>query len=145
MFRISSVPIDPAELNRSLRDDAAGALVEFVGIVRDNHQGRSVTGLDYEAYEPLATREGTAVCEEAADRFGVLRVECVHRTGTLAVGEPAVWIGVLSAHRGPAFEACRYVIDELKERVPIWKKEHYTEGESEWVDPTRRSPEGART
>lgn len=137
MFRISSVPLDTASLAAELHDPAAGALATFVGVVRSNHHGREVTGLDYEAYEPLATAEGTRICEEALRRFDVLRVECVHRVGTLAVGEPAVWIGVLSAHRGAAFEACRYVIDELKERVPIWKKEHYVSGPAEWVDPTK--------
>ncbi len=137
MFRISSTAIDPLREAHALRDDRAGALVEFVGIVRDNHQGRAVSGLDYETYEPLASNEGECICGEAANRFDVLRIECVHRVGSLRIGETAVWIGILSAHRHPAFEACRYVIDELKKRVSIWKKEHYLEGGAEWVDPTK--------
>jgi molybdopterin synthase catalytic subunit len=90
--------------------------------------------LEYEAYETLAVKEGKRIVAEALARFGVRRVACVHRLGELAIGELAVWVAVSAAHRDEAFAACRYVIDEVKQRVPIWKKEHYPDGDSGWVN-----------
>ncbi len=90
--------------------------------------------LEYEAYEALALKEGERIVAEALERFGVRRIACVHRVGELAIGELAVWVGVSAAHRDEAFAACRYVIDEVKQRLPIWKKEHYPEGDSGWVN-----------
>ncbi|HWA87721.1 MAG TPA: molybdenum cofactor biosynthesis protein MoaE, partial [Opitutus sp.] len=89
--------------------------------------------LDYAAFGELAEREGARILEEARAKFDVLAIACVHRVGALKIGDLAVWVGVVAAHRGAAFDACRYVIDEAKARVPIWKKEHYTDGASEWV------------
>lgn len=133
MVRICREPIDVQELTRALHDARAGAVVTFEGTVRDHSHGRAVTSLAYEAYDALAVREGERILEEARGRFAVERLALVHRAGELRVGECAVWVGVSAAHRGEAFAACRYVIDELKERLPIWKRERYAEGESEWV------------
>ena len=92
------------------------------------------TALEYQAYAELAQKEGEAVVHHAVEEFGVLRAHCVHRIGSLAIGDVAVWIGIISGHREAAFQACRYVIDEVKKRVPIWKQENYTDGSREWRD-----------
>ncbi len=134
-FSLSTAPLDPAMLVAALRDAAAGALVTFEGWVRAENEGRAVRALEYEAYGTLALKEGERIAVEAGERFAVTSVRCVHRLGRLSVGEAAVWIGVTAAHRGPAFAACSYVIDEVKRRVPIWKKEHYADGASEWTCP----------
>ena len=124
-------------LRESLADPGCGGYAAFEGWVRDHHEGRRVRGLEYEAYEALAAEEGRRILDEARERFGVQRAACVHRVGALAIGELAVWVGVSSPHRDEAFLACRYIIDELKARLPIWKKEHYVEGESAGVDCAR--------
>ena len=133
-FRISPGEIDQAAELAALEDAASGAVVSFCGRVRDHNEGRAVTRLEYECYEELAVSEGARVVAEARERFGASRVRCVHRTGDLAIGEPAVWVGVAAAHRDEAFAAARYVIDEVKKRVPIWKREHYPEGPAEWIN-----------
>lgn len=133
MFAVTPEPIDPAACAELLDDPRAGAWVTFDGRVRNHHQGRSVTRLEYEAYEPLACSEGERILTEARDRFPILSAHCVHRVGRLEIGEIAVWIGVAAAHRGEAFAACAFVIDEIKARVPIWKKEYYAGGEARWV------------
>ena len=134
MFEISSKIIEVDSLRRGLMDSGCGGYTAFEGWVRDHHQGRAVSGLHYEAYADLAQAEGLKILAEAEERFGPVRLACVHRIGDLAVGELAVWVGAAAPHRDEAFKACRYVIDELKQRLPIWKKEHYLEGESSWVD-----------
>jgi molybdopterin synthase catalytic subunit len=93
-----------------------------------------VTRLEYEAFEALADKEGERIVREAIERFGITKAACVHRIGALAIGDLAVWVGVSSRHRAEAFAACRYIIDEVKHRVPIWKKEHYANGDSGWVN-----------
>ena len=135
MFAISEAPIDVARLQHGLEADGAGAIVTFEGRVRNYNEGRAVNGLSYQAYIELAEAEGRRIVEEARGRFEVERISCVHRMGDLALGEVAVWAGVSAGHRAAAFEACRYVIDEVKARVPIWKREHYVEGDSEWLHP----------
>jgi molybdopterin synthase catalytic subunit len=135
MFAISEAPIDVVRLQRGLEADAAGAVVYFEGRVRSYNDGRAVNGLSYQAYVELAEAEGRRIVEEARRRFDVERVSCVHRVGDLALGDVAVWAGVSAGHRAAAFDACRYVIDEVKARVPIWKREHYVEGDSEWLHP----------
>lgn len=137
-FRLSDSPIDPDALRRTLQSQAAGAYVSFEGWVRARNEGRMVTALEYEAYGALAQTEADAILAEARGKWGLLEIACVHRVGRLSLGELAVWIGVISEHRGEAFDACRYTIDELKARVPIWKKEHYTEGASIWVNSATR-------
>jgi molybdopterin synthase catalytic subunit len=134
MFKISTAPIDPAALQRSLANVQAGACVTFEGWVRNRNDGQAVLALDYEAYVPLAEKEGEKILAEVRARFPVLDVVCVHRVGALQLGDLAVWVGVTAEHRVAAFEACRQVIDEAKARVPIWKKEHYASGATEWIN-----------
>lgn len=134
-FVLSAAPIDPASLRAAMADVRAGAFAGFEGRVRDHNDGRTVEGLHYEAYAALAEAEGEQVLAEAMARFDILDARCVHRTGDLAVGDVAVWVGVSAAHRDAAFAACRYVIDEVKARVPIWKREAYVEGGRDWLHP----------
>ena len=135
MFRLGENPIDTATLARSLAQARAGACVTFEGWVRDHNEGRAVLRLGYQAYAPLALAEGERILAEARTKFAIVEAACVHRVGTLEIGELAVWVGVSAAHRAAAFDACRYVIDEVKRRVPIWKNEHYADGESGWLHP----------
>ena len=121
-------------LRAALADPACGGFACFEGWVRDHNEGARVQRLEYEAYEALAVREGERIVAEALARFGVTRAACVHRAGRLAIGEVAVWVGASSPHRDEAFLACRYIIDEVKHRLPIWKKEHYVGGDSGWVN-----------
>lgn len=134
-FQLSDAPLDIAPLRAQVLDPRAGGYASFEGWVRDHHAGRAVGGLDYEAYAALAEREGARIMAEAKARFDVIEACCVHRVGTLAIGDLAVWVGVSAAHRGAAFDACRYIIDETKRRVPIWKREHYREGDADWLHP----------
>ncbi|MBX3117457.1 MAG: ThiF family adenylyltransferase [Fimbriimonadaceae bacterium] len=129
MFRITSEPLVPVVMHCA----GAGGFVSFEGKIRDHHQGREVLALEYEAPQDLAEAEGRQLLLEAAERFGLLSVEAIHRVGRLEIGETAVWIGVAAAHRREAFEACEWILDALKRRVPIWKKEHYADGDSGWV------------
>jgi molybdopterin/thiamine biosynthesis adenylyltransferase/molybdopterin synthase catalytic subunit/rhodanese-related sulfurtransferase len=133
-FRFSSSPLDESALRAGLDDPACGGYAAFEGWVRDHNEGRRVRRLEYEAFEPLAVKEGERIIAEAIARFGVERAACVHRIGALEIGEKAVWVGVAARHRDEAFRACRYIIDEVKHRVPIWKKEHYESGDSGWVN-----------
>jgi molybdopterin synthase catalytic subunit len=133
-FTLSPKAINPPALLAAMGDTAAGACVTFEGRVRAQNDGRAVKALEYEAYAPLAEKEGARIMAELAARFPVIRAVCVHRTGRLELGELAVWVAVSAAHRGAAFEACRFAIDQVKERVPIWKKEHYADGSTEWIN-----------
>jgi molybdopterin synthase catalytic subunit len=141
-FRLTDTAIDPSALLGAFRDVRAGACVTFEGRVRDQNDGKPVRALDYEAYEPLARKEGERILEEAARRFDILWASCVHRTGKLQLGDIAVWVAVAAAHRASALDACRYVIDETKARVPIWKREHYADGTTEWINCAARGPAG---
>lgn len=132
-FSLAPDPIDVPRLSSEMSDEAAGACVTFEGRVRNHNEGRPVAQLEYEAYPRMALQEGARVLAEAREHFAVLDARCVHRVGRLAIGETAVWVGVISAHRDEGFAACRYIIDEVKKRVPIWKKEHYREGDTSWV------------
>ena len=134
-FALADSVIDIAALQATLRDPRAGACASFEGWVRDHNGGRPVIGLRYEAYAELAAREGEAILAEALARFDIVDAACVHRTGDLAIGELAVWVGASAAHRDAAFAACRWIIDEVKARVPIWKHERYAEGEPGWLHP----------
>ena len=133
-FSISAEPIDIAAMRASMGDISAGGFVCFEGWVRDNNEGRRVQRLAYEAFVPLAEKEGLRILDEAMRVFPVFDIRCVHRVGTLELGDLAVWVGVSAQHRGAAFDACRFVIDEVKSRVPIWKKEHYADGDSGWIN-----------
>jgi molybdopterin synthase catalytic subunit len=122
-FQFIRTPIAPEQLRVGLADPACGGYAAFEGWVRDSNEGQRVRGLEYEAFEALGVREGERIVAEAIARFGAL-----------AVGELAVWVGASAAHRDEAFRACRYIIDEVKHRLPIWKKEHYLNGDSGWVN-----------
>jgi len=133
-FRFTQTAIDTARGRAELLHRGAGGYVSFEGWVRDLNEGREVLRLEYEAFQELALKEGDRILEEALLRFPIKHALCIHRVGELALGEMAVWVGVSAAHRSEAFDACRYVIDEVKHRVPIWKKEHYRSGDSGWVN-----------
>lgn len=137
MFRIISDPIDTRACRERISAPAAGGFAVFEGCVRDHNDGRAVDFLEYEAYAALAEKEGRRILEEARKRFDIERAYAEHRTGRLEIGEVAVWVGVSAAHRDAAFAACRYVIDEVKRRVPIWKREQYADGTSHWVNCAR--------
>ncbi|HEX6998810.1 MAG TPA: molybdenum cofactor biosynthesis protein MoaE [Gammaproteobacteria bacterium] len=139
-FALSAAPLDPEALKRELEAAAAGACVSFEGWVRNHNEGEAVLALEYEAHEPIAVREGERIVAEACEKFAVIAAHCRHRVGRLAIGDCAVWVGVSAAHRGAAFDACRYIIDETKRRVPIWKKEHYASGQSGWVNCATGAP-----
>ncbi|MBI4557914.1 MAG: ThiF family adenylyltransferase [Candidatus Hydrogenedentes bacterium] len=134
MFYLSDKPILVPELVKRLADRGAGACATFEGWVRDHNEGKTVLRLEYEAYDELALSEGNAILDEARERFGCSHVLSAHRVGTLEIGDLAVWVGVSAPHRDEAFAACRYIIDGIKHRVPIWKKEYYTDGDSGWVN-----------
>jgi molybdopterin synthase catalytic subunit len=134
-FSLSDTPFDTASERAKLLDDRVGGFASFEGWVRDHNDGRPVNGLRYEAYAALAEAEGERVLTEALSKFDILDARCVHRVGDLAIGALAVWVGVSAAHRDAAFAACRYVIDEVKSRVPIWKHERYVDGDAGWLHP----------
>ena len=125
--------IPAAEIVAGLKTGADGAMCVFDGIVRDNTRGRKTLFLDYEAYREMALAQMQSLAEEAVVKYGVRDVALVHRLGRLEVGETSVLIVVASAHRGAAFDACRWLIDTLKKTVPIWKKEHFVDG-AVWAD-----------
>lgn len=135
-FALSDIPFDPAPLRSALLDERAGAFAAFEGWVRNHNDGRAVNGLRYEAYVELAEKEGERILAEACERFAIHDARCVHRIGELAIGELAVWVGVNAGHRDAAFAACRWIIDEVKSRVPIWKHERYVAGDAGWLHPS---------
>ncbi len=143
--RLVREPVDPVALLREVAAPAHGAILLFLGVVREVNDGRDVTGIEYSAYEAMAARELQAIAEEAAARFGSASVAIVHRLGELALEEASVGIAVAHAHRGDAYAVSRWVIEELKRRVPIWKREHYTDGTREWVDPSGRPASAVST
>jgi molybdopterin synthase catalytic subunit len=133
-LRIVATAIEPELLKAELDDFACGALVTFEGWIRNHNEGRSVQRLEYEVYAPLAVKEGKQVLDQAAARWPINHALVVHREGLLELGDVAVWVGVSSPHRDEAFSACRWIIDEVKVRLPIWKKETWTDGDSGWVN-----------
>jgi adenylyltransferase/sulfurtransferase len=133
-FGFAKTAIDTEVERQRVVDPACGGYASFEGWVRDHNEGQQVRRLEYEAFELLATREGERILAEAVQRFGVEHAACVHRVGDLQLGAMAVWVGVSARHRQEAFLACRYIIDEVKHRLPIWKKEHYVNGDSGWVN-----------
>ena len=133
MLTFSETPIDDAALRASFTAHTAGALLVFEGVVRNFNDGRQVVRLEYEATPALAVAEYEAIVQEASRLYPLIWVRCVHRIGPVVPGETAVWLGVATAHRAEAFDACRYLIDHFKARVPVWKKEWYDNGEAVWV------------
>lgn len=140
-FALSAQPLNSAPLREALESAHAGAFASFEGWVRDHNDGRAVHGLRYESHEALAAVEGGRILDEALARFAIVDARCVHRIGDLAIGDLAVWVGVSAAHRDAAFDACRWIIDEVKARVPIWKHERYVEGDAGWLHPRKEGRE----
>jgi molybdopterin synthase catalytic subunit len=132
-FKVLEQSLERVDRRGFFLDCSAGGFVAFEGWVRNNNEGGVVTSLEYEAYPELAEKEGERILVEAKAYFDVLQVSCYHRIGHLQLGEMAVWVGVSAAHRDAAFSACRFIIDEVKQRVPIWKKEHYENRAAQWV------------
>ena len=132
--KIDSVPLDPSALRRMLTVASdVGGIATFEGVIRNINHGRKVTHLVYEAYEALALTEMAGIVREADERFKLKAAHIHHRVGSLNIGDTAVIIQVLAVHRNEAFLGARYIIDELKVRVPIWKKEFYDDGLSHWT------------
>lgn len=126
-------PIQTAEILEGFTSSRDGACLLFLGVVRDHNQGREVDGLDYEAYETMAEKTLAEIAEEASRNFETDRITVLHRVGTLGVGEVSTAIAVATPHRAQAYQASRYIIEELKRRLPVWKREHYLEGDSAWL------------
>lgn len=143
MYRIVRRRIGQAALLRAVRDPAAGAIVTFLGTTRNENAGRRVTRLEYEAFADMAVREMAKLGAAATRRWKLRKVAMVHRIGVVPVGEASVAIAVSAGHRGEAFGACRWLIDRLKEIVPIWKKEHFRGGEV-WIGAQQSQPPRAR-
>jgi len=141
-FSVSNQAIELDHFRQRLLDRSCGAYVQFDGWVRDHNEGRQVLQLEYEVYEPLAVKEGERIIREAVERFGVSNAHAIHRAGLMELSEVAVVVGVSSPHRGEAFDACRYIIDQAKVRLPIWKKEYYANGKTEWVNCQRCADAG---
>ena len=142
--RLTREPIEGAALVHEVARPAHGAILLFLGVVREVNDGRTVTGIEYSAYEAMAASELQLVASEAVARYGDADVVIVHRLGELGLEETSVGIAAAHAHRDEAYQLSRWVIDELKRRVPIWKREHYADGTREWVDPAGR-PAAAET
>jgi molybdopterin synthase catalytic subunit len=138
MMRVAIVtaPIDPGALVTEVTTAGTGATTLFLGTVRDVNEGRAVSGIEYAAYTTMAEEELDRIAHEAALRWVGVRIAIAHRTGTLALTEVSVAIAVAHARRAPALDAQRFIIEELKRRVPIWKREHYLDGDREWIDPS---------
>ena len=135
MIGLSVEPLDPETLIGAVKSDAHGAVVTFLGTTRATSPGdpRPVAALEYEAYDAMAVAEMEAIAREAEDRYGPIAIAIVHRTGRVELGEPSVAVVVAAPHRGTAFDACRYVIDALKSRVAVWKREIYRDGDADWI------------
>lgn len=139
MYRLTDEPIDQQELLSAVADPAVGAVVTFIGLTRNHNDGRKVVSLSYEAYIGMAEKEMAKLGEEARRLWKVSKIAMIHRLGEVAIGEASVSIAVSAAHRAEAFEACQYLIDELKKRVPIWKKETFVGGEV-WIGSQSGTP-----
>jgi molybdopterin synthase catalytic subunit len=133
---IVTEPIDVAALIERVRDGGVGAISLFLGTVRDLNDGKAVSGIDYEAYQPMAESELLAIAQLAVSEWPGLRLAVEHRIGTLGIGDISVAIAASHARRAPALDGARDTIERLKVRVPIWKREHYVNGDRAWVDPT---------
>lgn len=133
-FELRHLCRDFLDAKARVQNPKAGGFVVFEGWIRDHNEGKDVLSLEYSAYEPMAIREGEKIIAEALQKFQILDAHVIHNLGHLQIGDIAVWVGVSAVHRGTAFDACEYIIDELKVRVPIWKNEHYADGTSVWVE-----------
>jgi molybdopterin synthase catalytic subunit len=135
MFKITGEEIELGDVIRAVEAGDAGAIVHFLGVVRNNTEGREVSYLEYEAYPPMAEKKMAEIAQEIHEKWGLDRVAMIHRVGRLEIGEVSVAVAVASPHRKDAFEACHYAMNRLKQIVPIWKREVWTDGEEEWVKP----------
>ena len=135
MFKITSEDIELGDVVRAVEAGDAGAIVHFLGVVRNNTEGREVSYLEYEAYPPMAEKKMAEIAQEIHEKWGLDRVAMIHRVGRLEIGEVSVAVAVASPHRKEAFEACHYAMNRLKQVVPIWKREVWADGEEEWVKP----------
>ncbi|MDP6777563.1 MAG: molybdenum cofactor biosynthesis protein MoaE [Candidatus Latescibacteria bacterium] len=142
VYRIQSEPIAPGDLHASVLEDSDGAVATFAGVVRDNSKGRATQYLEYDAYAGMAEKKLAEIGEEVRERWEVDKVAILHRVGRLEIGEISVLIAVSAPHRGAALEGCAYAIDRLKEVVPIWKKEVWTDGEA-WIEGDFPAQEGS--
>lgn len=142
--RVTADAIDPAAMLAGPLSPDDGAALLFWGVVRNRNDGRAVSSLEYSAYAEMAEREMLRIADEARARFGTGAIHVAHRTGLLGIGEASVAIAVASPHRGEAYEASRYVIEQLKRRVPVWKREGYVDGKTEWVPGFTPAVEEAR-
>jgi len=144
-YAVTGDPLDPAAVSALVARDGDGAVVTFIGLVRDYNAGRRVLRLDYEAFAPLAVKSFEQIGKEAAARWPDARMAIHHRTGRVAIGEASVAIAAASPHRADAFAACRYAIERIKQIAPIWKHEHF-EGGDVWIEGATADPldEGAR-
>jgi molybdopterin synthase catalytic subunit len=133
MFRLTELAIDHQTEVLDFSHLEAGGLVFFEGRVRNHNNALKVKSLEYQVYESMAIKEGQKILERTLKRFDLHFAKCIHRFGHLKLGEVAIWVGVSSSHRREAFEACQFVVDEVKSFVPIWKKEHYELGPSSWI------------
>ncbi len=130
---LQHTPLDVRAAHAFLHHRRAGGTALFVGTTRQWTEGRETVQLEYESYEPMAEKEMRRLAKSAALRWGTLRICILHRLGNVPIGEASVVVGVAAAHRAPAFEACRHLIDTLKQNVPIWKREHFADGSREWI------------
>jgi MoaE-MoaD fusion protein len=133
LFEVTAAPLDARRMETAVAHKGAGAICTFTGVVRDTSRGRSVTHLEYEAYAEMATAQMRKIADEIAERWPEARVAMCHRTGRLEIGEPSVVVSVSCPHRAEAIAACKWGIDRLKETVPVWKKEHATDG-TYWIE-----------
>ena len=133
MFEVTTEPLDARRVEAAVSHPGAGAICTFSGVVRDNSRGRSVTHLEYEAFAEMATRQMRKIADEIAERWPEARVAMVHRVGRLQIGEPSVVVSTSAPHRAEAIAACKWGIDRLKESVPVWKKEHASDG-TFWIE-----------
>ena len=140
MNDITTNPIDVLAVVDSVKAHAAGAIDVFIGTTRDHSKGKKVVSLEYEAYVPMAMKSMTELENQARQRWNLHEINIVHRIGKVAVGEPSIVIAVSSAHRDEAFQACRFLIDQLKLVVPIWKREYFADGSVEWSLQTHEQP-----
>ncbi|MFH0879164.1 MAG: molybdenum cofactor biosynthesis protein MoaE [Lentisphaerota bacterium] len=134
MLLISSSPLENGPWAEGLTGPDSGALVTFHGCVRSQHQGHRVLRIEYEIYEELCQSEFKKIMSDARRQFAIHQLKCVHRSGPVAAGEVAVWIGVSSAHRRDAFRCCEFILEQIKKQLPIWKKEIYEDGHAAWID-----------
>jgi molybdopterin synthase catalytic subunit len=133
MFEITSDVLDPAPLVAAVRRDESGAVALFYGVVRNENMGRAVQYLEYDAYPEMAIKKMREVADEVRAKFPVTGIGVLHRIGRLEIGETSLLVAVSSGHRGEAFDACHYAVDRIKQIVPVWKKEVWTDGE-EWIE-----------